>query len=237
MKNHIAIIALTLLVAGCASNPKQKPVHEQGWIGGRYKWAKDGRGAAGILFGNDYPTIYSFPRSLQPAQPAGVLATRLETNTPAYQAGLREGDLILEAGHKQVTNLPQFWHDIASLPPGSSLPVKAYRDGKTTDFDITVGREKYRWEGSLSIGLPGFWGPLHLVPTPDAPSFSLGPLGWAHGSDVFANLDSVEARYKHECNPKAKIEGDREDWKFWLAILQVNKGQKILAQEPVENPK
>ena len=74
MKNHIAIIALTLLVAGCASNPKQKPVHEQGWIGGRYKWAKDGRGAAGILFGNDYPTIYSFPRSLQPAQPAGVQA-------------------------------------------------------------------------------------------------------------------------------------------------------------------
>src|SRR5208282_3591488 len=111
MKHQCVIhhaLAAVLLLAGCATHPKEKPVHQRGWIGGRYERAKSGRTLSEMLFGAGH-TIYSFPSALSNSQNAAILTTSLGTNTPAYLAGLREGDLILELGHQPVTDLPGFW--------------------------------------------------------------------------------------------------------------------------------
>jgi phage terminase large subunit-like protein len=57
--------------------------------------------------------------------------------------------------------------------------------------------------------------------------------GWQHNDKTPVDFNSVEQRYRHSCNPKDKQQGDDEDWRCWLAILQVSKGKTILGQEPV----
>lgn len=223
---------MACLLAGCASNPKPKPVYEVGWIGGKYERAKSQR-TFGDWWHGTPNTVICFPKALQPDRTAGILVLGLRTNRPAFRAGLREGDLILDAGSRPVTNLPCFWRTVRNAKPGSSLPLKVYRDGKTLDLSATVGRERYEKEGNLTIGLPFFWDWLHLIPGRLHPEFSLIVLGWKGGSGRPAELDTVEQDYRRTCDPKSKPEGHEEEWKTWLAIVQVTKDRKVIAQEPV----
>jgi PDZ domain-containing protein len=240
------ILACALLISGCASASKgsapkevpvakEKPVRQRGWIGGSYKRAKASYSLSDIFFGGDY-TIYCFPSALANVQKAAILTTALDTNTPAYQAGLREGDLILELGHHPVTDLLGFWRIVTQTRPGAALPVKAYRAGETLEFTVRAGREKYEETGVLSIGTP-ILEALHPIPTRNAPTFSLVALGYEKNDDPPVEFGSVEQRYRHACHPKDKQQGDDENWSCWLAIVRVSKGKKILAQEAVAEEK
>ncbi len=234
---RLPIIVAALLLAGCASHPpKEEPIHEQGWIGGRYKCAKPRATLANWLFGGDH-LIYCFPPELEHTQKSAIFAAELGTNTPAWLAGLRAGDLILELNHQPATELMAFRSAICAAQPGASLPVKVWRDGQTAEYNITVGREQFQHRGTLAVGvglpLPGFWDPPHLVPTQEAPSFSLVALGWARNDNSPVDFNSVEQRYRQSCHPKDKPKGDDEEWRCWLAIFQVSKGKTILGQEPV----
>jgi hypothetical protein len=225
------VLAAAFVLVGCAGTPpKEKPILQRGWIGGSYERAKTSTMAD--CFFRDDRTIYCFPRGLAGAQKAGILATSLGTNTPVYRAGLREGDLILQAGHQTVANLPDFWRIVTSTRPGDSLPVKVFRDGKMIDHTITAGREKYQEQGWLSVGL-FYIEPLHPVPTANEPNFSLAAVGYAKNNEQWVEFASPEERYKQSCHPHQKQQGYDSDWKFWLAIVRAEKGKKILAQEPV----
>ena len=229
---HYSILLAVALVAGCASKPKAKPVHEQGWIGGHYKCAQTRLTKTQRNLGVSH-TIEAFPPALTNTASAGILVISVDTNTPAYLGGLRAGDLILEVAHQPVPNLPVFWRTVQATPAGTAVPVKLYRDGKTTECEVVVGREKYKEEGTLMIGLPGFWQSFHPIPTQSAPNFSLVALGWQRELAQPAELNTVEERFKVSCNPKAKPEGYDGEWKCWLAILQVSKGKQISGQEIV----
>jgi hypothetical protein len=226
---------LTLVVAGCATAPKQpapkpapKPEHQQGWMGGTYERAK----ARHDWFCGDENTIYCFPANVASAQKAGVLITALDTNAPAYRAGLREGDLILELGRQPVTDLPAFRRIVAETKPGAALPVKAWREGNTIECTVTVGREKYIYEGTFCVGLPGFWEGLRLIPTRNVPGLSFGLLGYQQNDNEPFEFASVEQRFRHACRPKDKQDAYDGDWRCWLAIFKLSKGKRILAQEP-----
>ena len=207
-------------------------MHDRGWIGGGYKCAKPRPTLANWLFGGDH-LIYCYPKPLEQTQKSAILVTELATNAPAYRAGLRAGDLILELNHQPVTDLPAFWKVVHASRPGAALPVKVWRKGRMLDCDVPVGVEKFRYQGVFAVGLPGFWKPLHLVPTREKPAFSLIALGWQRDDGPPVDFDSVEQRYRQDCNPKGKRQGNDGDWNCWLAILQVSKGKIILDQEPV----
>ena len=235
---RIELLACVMALSGCASTPKEKseakakPIHERGWVGGYYQKVKPGRSAADLLLGDD-DTIYAYPAALKLSQSAAILTTGLATNTPAYRAGLRAGDLILELGHQKVTDLPDFWRIVTQTPPGAALAVKAYRAGQTKDYTIVAGREKYYEEGTFMIGFPGYIESFHLIPTRTAPRFSLVALGYEVNDDPPANLDSTVQRYYYECNPKYARQAHNDDWSCWLAIFRVTKGKNIVAQETV----
>ncbi|HEY3913633.1 MAG TPA: PDZ domain-containing protein [Verrucomicrobiae bacterium] len=225
------ILACVLVLAGCASQPKEKAIQQRGWIGGSYKRAAAHLSVPNRIFSGD-DSMYCFPSKIPSSQKAGILTTAVATNTPAFDAGLRAGDLILEADGEPMTELHDFLNIVTATQPGGALTVKAYRKGKTMDFNMTTGREKYREAGNLTIGLPGFFGPLRLVPTSNVREFSLVAVGYKRNDNSPFEFGDVKEQYRRDCHPKDKPQGYDEDWKFWLAIMQITKGKTILAQEP-----
>jgi hypothetical protein len=184
-------------MAGCAS-PPEKPTLERGWIGGQYRPAKTPKA----------------PRL------AGIGVGALRTNTPAALAGLQTGDVILELDRQPVTKLKDFWRQIDSSKPGTSLPVKIYRDGGTLEYKMTVGRETFRNSGYFTIVMPtavhqwNLWKP--------ARGFSV----------VFAGCVLNNSNYRHEVtghtvNDTVYDEG----WDVWLAFMEFSKGKTVLSQE------
>ena len=224
------LIVLTLLLAAGAVRAAEKPVKERGWIGGTYEGEKSRRTRAEFWLGADH-TGFTFPAAVTNSHPAGMLVTDLGTNTPAYAAGLRAGDLILELGRQPITDWPGFWQTVGGLTPGTSLPVKAWRNGQMVECQVTVGREKYQRLGWFSIGLPGFFGRIHLVPTRETPGVGLLVLGYEKNEAGREELASVTKQYEQACHPKDKPTGYDTDWRVWLAIFEVKCGKKILAQE------
>jgi membrane-associated protease RseP (regulator of RpoE activity) len=207
----VCLGALATLLTGCGTTQsaatKEKPPLERGWLGGQFREAK------------------SFPKSVADRQPEGVLVGQLRTNTPAAVAGLREGDLILELNHQPVAKLTDFRRTIDQTAPGALLAVTASRDGQMADYQVPVGREKFRNGGNFAIGLPSFAHGWQLWPTKSRPGLSV----------VFAGY-SVNAGHREELAPRQKEAYD-EHWKVWLAIMELSKGQRVVAQEMVEERK
>jgi len=205
--------AVAIILTGCSSpKPKEAADRHRGWIGGQYQVVKQ------------------FPPEFKHPPKAALLITALRTNTPAQLAGLGEGDLILELNHQPATRLRTFYRTIDRSEPGTLLPVKAWRDGRTNEFQVPVGRETYARTAILGIRLPPKSAALDLWPNPD---FSLVVLGYETESlDSRLDLGSASERYFKRCDPKNYL-GKDEDWSVWLAILWADVSKQIRSQENV----
>lgn len=60
----------------------------------------------------------------------GVLIASVERGTPADNAGLRPGDVILRFAGVEIENTPQFRRVVAGVAPNKSVDVVIVRDGK-----------------------------------------------------------------------------------------------------------
>jgi len=221
--NRLAVPALFIAFAltGCATKKHaEPPPHQRGWIGGQFKLAETPR-----FFGSD-SAIEAFPK-LASGQKAGIVITQLSSNTPAQRAGLRAGDLILALDGQPATRLQPFREAIDRATPGQSLTLKFWREGTILDGRVTVGRETFRYLGTLAFALPPILHPPDLWPDPD---FSLVALGLRH-IPKRTELGSGEMTYRRACNPKDHPTD--QEWQAWLAIISVTKGKTILSQENV----
>src|SRR5581483_1583224 len=165
-----------VLLTGCSTTkpksqvkPETEEIHQRGWIGGKFKLARKTT-AGDLFFGSRDEFISTFPRGLASSNRAGILITALSSNTPARQAGLRQGDLILACNHQPVTTVKAFFQLIDRTEPGASLPIAAWREGQIFECNVSVGRETFRNWGIFSVGfalphLPEL-GPRDLIPTP-----------------------------------------------------------------------
>ncbi len=85
----------------------------------------------------------------------GVLISQVIEDSPAEKAGLRQGDVILEADGKKVGKVGTFRNRIALTAPGTRVTFGILRDGKRKDVVVTVGRletdERGRLLGSGSL--------------------------------------------------------------------------------------
>jgi serine protease Do len=85
-----------------------------------------------------------YPQDVTPAmakafgekQSEGIVVGDVSPNSPAKEAGIQTGDIILEVNGKPVTDSNQLRMSISMMQPGSELKLKTLRNG--TERDATV---------------------------------------------------------------------------------------------------
>ena len=106
----------------------------------------------------------------------GALIKKVEPDSPAAKAGLKEGDLIGRFEGERVRSAAQFARMVRETPSGRTVSLEVSRDGNSTGFGVTLGERK---GGGMHVGewMPDL-GELPMPPDgpegPDASSFGSG---------------------------------------------------------------
>jgi len=79
-------------------------------------------------------------RQLGMASPKGTFVDEVLASTPAFNAGLRKGDLIVEADGEPIRSGRQLSKIVAGTKPGDLIRMTVLRDKKSRTVDIIVGK-------------------------------------------------------------------------------------------------
>jgi serine protease Do len=69
---------------------------------------------------------------------SGAVVTQVETNSPAAKAGLKVGDVITELDGKTVADAGELQVEVGQKQPGTTLHLKALRDGSSVNLPVTL---------------------------------------------------------------------------------------------------
>ncbi|MFO1379433.1 MAG: Do family serine endopeptidase [Chitinivorax sp.] len=70
----------------------------------------------------------------------GIIIAGVVRNGPAYQAGIRPGDVLIEIAGQPVTESVAAINQIAAIAPGSSTPMTIVRNGQALQLQVEVGK-------------------------------------------------------------------------------------------------
>ncbi len=83
----------------------------------------------------------------------GALISEVMDDTPAAQAGLQQGDIILGVEEKKIDNLHTLRNHIAFILPDTTVTMHVLRNGEHIDIDVTIGSRASTQ--SIQLGLHG----------------------------------------------------------------------------------
>jgi len=83
-------------------------------------------------------------KALKLAEERGVEITRVEPDSPADKAGLKQGDVVLEYNGQRVEGTEQFVRMVRETPPGRKVTLLVSRNGATQIISATVGKREAR---------------------------------------------------------------------------------------------
>lgn len=69
----------------------------------------------------------------------GVFVTAVQSNGPAAQAGLQQGDVIVAINSKEIDNNASLGDLLATSAPGNKVSVSVYRGNQQLTFTVTLG--------------------------------------------------------------------------------------------------
>ncbi len=70
----------------------------------------------------------------------GALIAGVFRGGPAYSAGIRPGDILVELAGKKITDSSSMLNSIAELEPGTQASLKILRGGKEMEVRVSVGK-------------------------------------------------------------------------------------------------
>ncbi len=68
---------------------------------------------------------------------AGVILAGIGAGTPAAQAGLRQGDVLLRAGNRKLEGVGDLFAALREVGKGEKLQLDILRDGKRQTVTVT----------------------------------------------------------------------------------------------------
>jgi S1-C subfamily serine protease len=92
--------------------------------------------------------------------PCGLVVAEVVEGSPAAEAGIRVGDLILELDGDPIESRAGFVEDIGTRKPGDVVRLKLFRqsEGKTSDQRVTLGAHPDEaGKAYLGVTVPGFF--------------------------------------------------------------------------------
>ncbi len=95
------------------------------------------RGYLGLQLAKSFEAADALKLGLDRAQ--GALVEKVYPDTPAAQAGLRPGDVVLEVDRVAVRNDNHFIGLISGLPVGQRVRLRVWRDRGAGDLEAVVG--------------------------------------------------------------------------------------------------
>jgi len=107
-------------------------------------------------------------QALKLGEPRGVEVTRVEPGSPAEQAGIKAGDVLLTYNGENILGAQQLGRLVSETPQGRKIKIQYWRDGRTGTTTVTTGSLRSR-----GFEFPS--GPVSFpqVDLPDMRSFSL----------------------------------------------------------------
>ncbi len=76
---------------------------------------------------------------MDPQSTGGVLIQQVTEDSPAEEAGMRDGDVILSIDGRQVDDSEDLKLQVAAIPPQTEIEVSVLREGDRKTLDVTIG--------------------------------------------------------------------------------------------------
>lgn len=89
------------------------------------------------IYGTDIDRTMARGLGLDEAQ--GIIVGSVQPETPAAEAGLREGDVIKTLNGKRIENYAKFRTTIATSNPGTEVTLEIVRNGESQTLEVTLG--------------------------------------------------------------------------------------------------
>ncbi len=70
----------------------------------------------------------------------GAVVTEPTKGSPADQAGIKSGDVVLSVDGQEIASAKDLSRNIAEKAPGTKVTVEVWRDGAKKSFDVTLGK-------------------------------------------------------------------------------------------------
>ena len=103
---------------------------------------KDGRVTRGYVGVYIQELTQELADSFGLKSPQGALVTKIEKDSPAEKAGLKEGDVITALNGTKVTSSVSLPMLVSTIRPGTEATLTVMRDKKEIDIKVTVGTNK-----------------------------------------------------------------------------------------------
>jgi Do/DeqQ family serine protease len=68
----------------------------------------------------------------------GAIVTTVQSGSPAEAAGLKRGDVITSVNNQPISDRNSLRNSVASMAPGTTVNVKAVRDGREASFQVAL---------------------------------------------------------------------------------------------------
>ncbi len=104
-------------------------------------------------------------------QETSAVAGEVKVGGPAWHAGIRPGDRLVEVDGVRVRSFDEFRNEVVYLSSGETVPVVVERDGKRTTIPVRVEYNEDAGIPQMAVGPSGIWRPNDG----EHPPFTVGP--------------------------------------------------------------